>query len=1540
MADNLNNEIQDPSKIGVSGLNGINRQSNVQTESLERQVYMPRNQQQQLMYGIETQKPIGFVGVNDSRFDRRITNLSQLADIEEFRANEQNTFNQLAGAIGRGAVIAGTEFARGSILGLGVNIGMAIADEGYIDNPFNRALNNIQEWSREVMPERLTRNEQESPWKRRPGNFLGSLIETGGYQVGNVGAMLAGGVGAVSSKLAGGIAKAASAGLNMVKAGSAAGPILQQFNNAANIAKNQGWISSALSSFAGATSEATVESLSAKDEYIQKGEQELRQYAEGNPDFDLDFALNKLNQDADKIGQATYIMNLGLLSVSNAAQWGRLMARNFGTARRSANALKNISKLDIGLNTARKAITEGGEELSQRIVSNATKAKYGSEFNSFYGDRILGEYNKEGQNLLSSILDSSKNALTDDEAWFEFMAGGLMGAGGTVLFRKPGVNTEAGKFQMPIYGEGGIWGEIREAKTHNQRAELLRNELNEWFAKPENIEKYQGFVRSQALQRAKDIAVEKDDHYTFGNADHAQLLSDIIMFDKSGRIQDLYDIIDSTANLSDSDIAEIRESMYNIKTKQSAFEGMEDNEIKEIVQNQANRIRSTIKNYYKTNTNLKAILGNTLQNRELEELTYYMSNVDNFSDRFKDMHGRLKEILSPYTEAMSMQGLSEEQQAELTELQQVLNSSPETLLSYIMLAKNKFAELIDKSYSNNRVLLTQNKDIDTAINHIIQNEKLSKKDDVKLFAALEKARNIIKNSSEIDAKAPELKKIAEDMMRIAAARATLLYKYNGFLKDPQALRESLNRQEEEILDEDVKKSKSTLKENLLAAKDTVEFDAALNSEPNEILRDEAVKELIREDNQIAKDYNSEFDYVNNIHVQLNKIEDKDLKTNAKAVFNAFKTANPGIVNFANPNVIASLNKADLELNDMSDSDFDAARREIIMSQYEVNELEAYKNRFNSNYRKPEVKKDIEKDTIEAVVEETQILIGEAKETDVIAEQNQIQEETQKSNNNKLDKYRSGDANYFYRPAISDSKPNFTSAEGEARFNKIYDYLNDNGAFNLDSEDIAVGDEIGFMIDPAVNTETIFMIKSNGQVIGSLNESGKALKNSKNLNRLIKTVKNEFSASENKTSRFVASPSVHITALMDGKIFYSEEEFNPLQAIANTENPIFGIVKNGILNTNDKLNSNDIELAAPLLEREGHVYLLYKTINGNYRPIALRTVRFDKDTINNLKGKPIYDRRIKPNITRLASSINEDEMRAALMELGRDLYIAPLQFDMVVSRGNSAIRIELRGNKESVKYIPLTTTATIGLSDDLVEEIQENRPVEDISNDLEVALNSYNLPIQINVKEINKGGYNTYLRNSDVLYSNTRNAKPTFNWFITEYLDDNGDSQNIAENDNQQIATEAIADNSISEGAVVGFINDDNIIDETGTVVNQKGEDITDVIKTEQTIVSEAPKLTPEEARNKLNTLKKRFSKPTRKAADIENPVKTQTSLYNTTISVNDIEISNKKDIFAVLVFNDLSDQNKEALKSLGWTEDKFNSVSQEERNHALECLGY
>ena len=120
-------------------------------------------------------------------------------------------------------------------------------------------------------------------------------------------------------------------------------------------------------------------------------------------------------------------------------------------------------------------------------------------------------------------------------------------------------NSEGG-FRLPIEIQGGAWNEIKEYQREVARSQEVANYLNQRVQSPEFLNYYQSLIRHNKYQRDMNQAVEDDDEFNFKNAEHAQFVSDIIMFDNAGRLEDLRTLIDSSFDMSDENLQSIVEN--------------------------------------------------------------------------------------------------------------------------------------------------------------------------------------------------------------------------------------------------------------------------------------------------------------------------------------------------------------------------------------------------------------------------------------------------------------------------------------------------------------------------------------------------------------------------------------------------------------------------------------------------------------------------------------------------------------------------------------------------------------------------------------------------------------------------------------------------------------------------------------------------------------------------------------------------------------------------------------------------------------------
>ena len=178
------NEIKDPREIGVSGLRGLNtRTSNGKDYIAAYKNFTPPNWKDNSTrrQGLIDSGPIESVGVEgfgESRYDKKMSQLSELKDLNESRANIQPWYDQIGAGILKGGVIATTTFAdgvAGTIIGAMNALSNAdkIADSNspwrelgnqFINNPFSVSMQDINEKVESVLPNYYTKAEQEDPW--------------------------------------------------------------------------------------------------------------------------------------------------------------------------------------------------------------------------------------------------------------------------------------------------------------------------------------------------------------------------------------------------------------------------------------------------------------------------------------------------------------------------------------------------------------------------------------------------------------------------------------------------------------------------------------------------------------------------------------------------------------------------------------------------------------------------------------------------------------------------------------------------------------------------------------------------------------------------------------------------------------------------------------------------------------------------------------------------------------------------------------------------------------------------------------------------------------------------------------------------------------------------------------------------------------------------------------------------------------------------------------------------------------------------------
>ena len=633
----------------------------------------------------------------ESMFDNKTANQADFENLGDVRAENQPWYAKIGAGLAKGTVLAGTTFLNGTLgLALGIGTGVSnLADNdpktgflsGIWDNDFSRAMDEFNQWSEKELPNYYTQDEIDNPMALRnifSANFLGDkFIKNIGF---TVGAFYSGGV---YSKGLGAILKA-------VKAGTKATAITQQGVGSVISAVNEGSFEAlnAANEFEQKYKSAIDDNYRQKIQAIQaeyeanRGKQMVRTGVDGSQFVDPAYikykqdmererdnynkAIAKLQEDKAKVGNTTLLLNIPILVASNIYQFGKLYSKGFNTARKTADivldepgkyAAKNTSKLYKIGRILGGGLSEGFEEVEQQLASDTQQHYYATDVNNFY--RSLQDPNAAQETLdwTKSFGETLSRTMGEASTWEQFMIGSMTGFLGMPRFR--GIRNEQGKLQSPVVLQENMFSKWKELSQEADRNKAVADELNARIGSPEFKNYYQGLIRHKKYQNDMDDAALRDDEFDFKNAEHAQLLSDIDMFSKAGRFEDLKYMVSDALDTSDANLdAIIRNTTtvdsngkligpyakYAIKNSDGSISSNFGNngskqEMIESLTKDRDEVMDTINEYEKTRNELDNKSDYRFTNEQLDELTWMKSQLSNWSKRASEMSGQVKEAI-------------------------------------------------------------------------------------------------------------------------------------------------------------------------------------------------------------------------------------------------------------------------------------------------------------------------------------------------------------------------------------------------------------------------------------------------------------------------------------------------------------------------------------------------------------------------------------------------------------------------------------------------------------------------------------------------------------------------------------------------------------------------------------------------------------------------------------------------------------------------------------------------------------------------------
>lgn len=1466
----------------------------------------------------------------ESMFDEPTATEAQFQELGDIRANNQPWYAQIGAGLAKGAILAGTTFLDGTV-GLIFGAGTAIGEgrwSGLWDNDFSKAMQSVNEWSEQALPNYYTRAEQEQPWYENifTANFLGDkFIKNLGF---TVGAFYSGGV--------------TAAGLKVTKLPQLIGAI-------AKSSKAPAIVNTAVGATISAVNEGRIEALNNSKDWFElhkaqlddslrerlnaiqaeyeanAGKELVRSGVEGNQFVDPAYvkyqdaiakereaynaALGKLNEDRLKMGNADLLMNIPILTASNIIQFGKLYANGFKTARKATNIVGKAGEYTAGTTRlgAATAITkgvlsEGTEEMAQGAASRIAGNYYSTDVNNFYKSKTDPEAAQETLSWTKSFAEGINETVNDGSVWEEFFIGSLTGALGMPRFR--GVRNAQGGIQSPITIEGGAINEWRDYNEKIARENEIANYMNSRINSPEFKNYYQGLIRHNKYQNDMNRAAEEGDEFNFKNAEHAQLVSDIAMFDNAGRMEDLTTLIDTAFDTSDENLASIVENTTTTLedgSKVGPFVDKNGNpmyatpegkqEMIEKLKQNHDEMTNTINNYLKIKDELDIKTGQQLSDDQLEELTWMKSQIGNWSERATAMSGEVKSAIGSVLGNLDsflrfneqIRDFEGQTHTDLTDRYRQADENVRAIQGAI-----------------NTLNLVRSQDDKTLAHTLATNPKF--------------VDGLVKEINEVDEtvlSADEKEDITtklNDIVKLGNASKTYNAKLKEYLENPQKQAEDHARADEQAAQQETKKKSDDLKVSLNAAQNLQEFRSIIDSQDDIENRDRTLKTLEDEGSEMAKNYRETSQYNNEVRRVLNESDaEPQVKQDAMKLLqdqfnnseNLEQLANPNSIYINNENAFDEDSEGDVEL---SATRFQEAQYALQNAMSQVNNDNRFKDRFSPEYKKPVEKRegtvrgddrrdttgDSGTSTTPTVTSSEDLPTTELPVGNITAEM--VNEENKKANERIETPQRpSRDTlNQFYRPAIPELHIE-ASKEGDFRpfdivvsereknvdFSGIYGYLRDQGAFRYVNEgNLKAGDELGFMIDPDYNENTIFIVdKRNNQVVGSLDESDYSVSRYEGLKGLEEKIRGEYANRQNKTGKFIATPVTKVSKVMVGRIPYgnTERSLSEIPNVSSTDRkPIFGIIKNGVLTTNGKIDDSLIIKPVDMSQKEGRLYLLIPNGAGKYSPAAVRVKHFNNEEFNlndsNVSSTPVGED-IKNAITKLSTATSQDDVSAAMQDLAQDLYMQDIMVTWFSSRAGDGIVIskkvrkpdgtyekviingkeQIKEDKYDVYFSTSSKSAEIGginfdvtALEDLGDTSALGTPKnpEDIYNEILGHLIKFNLPLQVSTRRINEGAYNNRLINSNILTSNITEASVRSNWFTTDYFDNEGNLHqaispaSVVPQPKRKVETPVGGTEGAIPGTRISYIDmlGDRLelyVDlKTNTIRNTNGEDIT------------------------------------------------------------------------------------------------------------------
>lgn len=704
------NEIIDPREQGTKGLKGL-RGINSSTLSPEAKSFIQMGEMP--AYAISqayTPKEVSNVGlqlaqlgVGDSSYDEDITRLDQAYDVNEYRAQKQPWYSQLANGALKMLTTAGTTMVdntAGLLAGVVQGINNLGDDDpktgfwsGMWNNDVTNAMADFQDKMEEIAPNYMTNWEQNAAFYERmfsgagAANFWGNdILKNAGFTIGTI----------ASLYLTGGITNALKLG-NLLK-------------GAGNLGKFAKWTANSFISSIGESSlEALMtyrdnkkimeNNLNSKTLTLQQDIKDEFQdnIANGMSEQDAldiyNYKMQQLNDDktnyqeameADLINASNAVLaaNMAALTVSNNLTLGSMIRGGYGNAKSlldkavktvDGKAVSNTSTKDIakglldgtlkfeapkitagaakvGAHWAATATQEGLEEGIQNIASTTAQMNTQAKMNKWARENSsLGSMiNPDADEALADVTKALGAAYEDQfgsansQGWTEVAAGFITGAFGVAGVHR----NKEGKIR-PTW-QGGIKESYETIYGERNAIQEQIDKLNTALTSGKFGERAKNAAQNLAIKAKQDRALENQNIREFKNAETEMLVNDALYARDMGLLDSYLEMFNQMSdNISDEDVKQLR-ALASDQKGDSAIDGLTDDEVKQRYQKKAQttkaKIEEALKEYDAANEQYGNKFSEENRREAIREITYQNTLLWDTYRRMEDIQKDIDEL--------------------------------------------------------------------------------------------------------------------------------------------------------------------------------------------------------------------------------------------------------------------------------------------------------------------------------------------------------------------------------------------------------------------------------------------------------------------------------------------------------------------------------------------------------------------------------------------------------------------------------------------------------------------------------------------------------------------------------------------------------------------------------------------------------------------------------------------------------------------------------------------------------------------------------